>query len=49
MSGADLQLLNLLMVPAAGLLWKISGQLSTLAAKIEHLEGRIQTLERQRA
>jgi hypothetical protein len=39
-------LLNLLLVPAVGLLWRISTQLATVTAQINAHDKRIEALER---
>jgi len=44
-----LQLLNLLLVPTVGLLWRVSGQLAHVAAVQGQHEQRIQNLERKPA
>ena len=44
-----LQMLNLLLVPTVGLLWRVSGQLATVAAIQTQHETRLQNLERKAA
>lgn len=39
--------LNLLLVPMVGLLWRISTQLATVSAKLEAHDGRLELLERR--